>query len=158
MEARIVGILHATGGTELGRRMTQADINRMKLADGCYLCSNADLPSYGILVGVSAGRLHGMRCGSRLSEDASTWSPGMQLLAGPITIETQRALDEKAAQVEILVRNLEAECDAYISLIASMKPFVRTFAEKFGNEHAARVMAEIERFPRLKTETLYADE
>lgn len=93
--------------------MTQEEIDLMKGADGIYILGHQWAETFTQVVVVLSGELHILALGSKLDERAEEWPVEMSLVAGPLTVQNQRALNENAQQVAELVEYLRHDLSVW---------------------------------------------
>lgn len=93
--------------------MTQNEIDLMKRAEGCYILGHTEHPCFTQLVGVYADAMYTVQLGSELSESAAEWPPEMHLVAGPLTVQNQRARNQNDEQVHELVQYLQHDLSVW---------------------------------------------
>ncbi len=93
--------------------MTQKEIDQIKAADGLYILGNHSHPFFTHLVCTLAGGLYAVSPAGPVHDEATHWSDDSYLVAGPLTVQRMRDLNEKAQQVEELVLTLQHDLEVW---------------------------------------------
>ncbi len=93
--------------------MTQQTLDNMKAADGIYMLGWKAVPGLTHLVATMSGTIRQVVVShNELDPTPETWNE-LELVAGPLTVQRMRDLNEKAQQVEELVLTLQHDLEVW---------------------------------------------